>query len=958
MAIERAVLVRVLGPAQLRRDGVVKPVPSVRQRRIVAVLAAAAGRTVTADALVDAVWGINLPEHPADALQTQISRLRGALGGPATVRLEAAGYALGVARDEVDAWVFEDAVAAAGGDAEALAAALAMWHGAAFADAEDHPLVQPVAAHLDEVRRDAVEELAAARLSAGDPAAALAVIEPLLVEDPYRERARVVELRALYASGRATEALARCHEHRRRLVEELGVDPSPLLRQVELDILDHRLPLAQVAAGADAGRRLPALPVTTFVGRTAELAAVVELLDGGRIVTITGPGGVGKTRLALHAAHHIAHRYPAGVWWCDLVSASGLNVADVVAAGIGLQDRLGERMIERLAGYLGAGRVMLVLDNCEEVAADIGALVDALVPACPQLDVLATCRQPLGCDGERRLRLRPLAVDSAGDAASPALELFVDRAGAATPGLAVDGAARDRAVEVCRAVGGLPLAIELAAASSGRYELDALAARLSTRLDLIDRATGPSGRHGSVEGVLESSYRTLERDEQTLLDRLSVFAGPFGVDDVEALDADAPLAGLGRALGALVDKSMVPFHPDAGHYELLPPVRALARAHLARRGELERWTARHTAVVLARTGRLDADLRTSAEPRAARAVDAATADLRAVHARLCGDDDVTLLTALSASLHYFAMLRNRSELIGWATELVPRCAGHPDAGRARASAAIGAAKRGDLAAAGEIASMADLPALEQRFSTEILAHVYLYDGRLHEAAACSRQASGLHAEAGDEVWAINAASVEVVALAYAGHRRDAEELARPLVARADRAGAPSSMAMTRYVLAETLDDPIEAARAYRQSISLGESIGADFVTGVANTSLAALELRVGRTRGARRRLAWCIEHWQRAGVRTQQWLAIRLLIDALDESGEYQVVATLGAAYAASRYAGPAFGDDAMRLADALARAARRLGEDRAAAAAGRGARLDDDQAALLAAARARQPAP
>ncbi len=609
------------------------------------MLAASAGRAVEADALVDAVWGTNLPAHPTDALHSQISRLRGSLGRPAPLRREPGGYALGLGRDEVDAWVFEDLVSAAVGDVGSLSAGLAMWYGRAFADAEDHPLVQPVAAHLDELRRNAVEELAAAHLSAGDPAAALTVVAPLLADDPYRERARVLEVRALYSSGRATEALARCHAHRRRLVEELGVDPSPLLQQIELDILDHRLPLPSAAPSAPAGESLPALPVTTFVGRTSELQALVELLNG-RIATIIGPGGVGKTRLALHAAHHIAHRYSGGVWWCDLVSASGQDVADVVCAAIGLQDRLDASAIERLAGYLASRRSLLVLDNCEEISTEVGRLIDALVPACPQLDVIVTSRQPLGCNGEHRLRLHPLPIDTAESHPSAALELFVDRAQAATPGLALDGAGLERARAVCRAVGGLPLGVELAAASSGRYPLDALAVQLSTRLDLIDATVRPSDRHSSVEGVLESSYRLLERDEQTLLNRLSVFAGSFAIDDVEALDASAPIVGLGRALGGLVDKSMVRFHPHSGRYELLPPVRAVGRGHLTQRDDLERWTARHSAVVLARIARLDVELRTLAEPRAAHAVDAATADLRAVRTRLRDVDDIERLTAL------------------------------------------------------------------------------------------------------------------------------------------------------------------------------------------------------------------------------------------------------------------------------------------------------------------------
>jgi predicted ATPase/DNA-binding SARP family transcriptional activator len=959
-----AVWLQVLGPTRLERDGAPEPIPSDRQRRILTVLAAAGGRSVSVDTLIDAVWGDRLPANPYGALQTQLSRLRQLLGTPArsAVRRDPAGYALILRRYEVDAWRFEDVVApgqAAKRSASVLAEALSLWQGDAFADVAGHPAVRPAADHLEELRRAAIEELADAHLRAGAANAAIAAIEPLLVGDPYRERARAIELRALYHAGRPAEALARYAEHRRRLAEELGVDPSPLLRQVGQDILRHRLP-AWPASMDPPGERLPPLPISSFVGREHELAAACDLLGWARIVTITGPGGVGKTRLALHVAHQAASWYPDEAW-CDLASATPGEVATVVASRLGVQERSGQDQRERLAGFLADRRVLLVLDNCEHVVAAAAGLVDALVRRGRALGVLATSRQPLGVDGEHQLRLGPLALPADDRSSSAAVDLFVDRARAADPGFRPHGDARPAIIETCRRVGGLPLAIELAAACTARIDLRTLADRVADQPGLLDRPTaGSSDRHRSLEGVLESSYRLLGPDEGALLDRLSVFAGPFTLDDAEALDGQRPAGGAGRTLGGLVDKSMVTFRASEGRYELLPPVQALGRNHLAARGERELWRSRHVAVVLDGARRIDRALRTAEEQQFRAAFDDAVAELRAAHGWLLEADDMARQIELCACLHWFAMLRDRSEFTRWADAAIERAgdvAGGPAADQARACAAIGAAKRGDLPGARTIAGASGHHEDGRRFSEEIVGQVNLYEGRLEEAIACSRAAARLHDQAGDDLFAVNAATVEAVALAYAGHPDDAESLARRLVRRADRIGAPSIRAMTRFILGETISDHAAATAIYQESISLAAAVGAGFVTGVASTSLASRELRNGQSQRARRRLARVIGYWQRAGVRTQQWLAVRLLIEALDHDGEHDAVATLAGAYAASAHAAPALGDDASRLDDAIDRARSRLGAERYAAAQAAGAGLTDDQAAALAAAHARASA-
>jgi ATP/maltotriose-dependent transcriptional regulator MalT len=305
------------------------------------------------------------------------------------------------------------------------------------------------------------------------------------------------------------------------------------------------------------------------------------------------------------------------------------------------------------------------------------------------------------------------------------------------------------------------------------------------------------------------------------------------------------------------------------------------------------------------------------------------------------------------------MLRNRSELYRWAEDALLRAgqgARHPGLGRVRACAAQGAAKRGDLTGARRLAQVgAEGSGDETRFCVEILSQINLFEGRLDQAIACSRAAAGLHADAGDRLLATNAATVEAVALAYSGHPADAEAAARHLRRVADGLGVTSRLAMTCYILAETIADPHDAAAMYQESISLAGAVGAEFVTGLANTSLAACEIRAGQHQRARLRLGGVIDHWQRAGIWNQQWLAIRLLIETLHQDGEDEPVAILTGAYGASPFAGPAYGNDATRLADAAHRARLRLGAQRYAAAQRHGATLTGDETAAFARSLTRQ---
>jgi tetratricopeptide (TPR) repeat protein len=403
---------------------------------------------------------------------------------------------------------------------------------------------------------------------------------------------------------------------------------------------------------------------------------------------------------------------------------------------------------------------------------------------------------------------------------------------------------------------------------------------------------------------------------------------------------------------------VVLFHATENRYEILPPVQSLGLSHLSAQSERAVWRAKHASLIKANAERTDCALRSADEPRVHAVFDDTIAELRAARAWLMESGDMAGLLDLCASMHWFNMLRTRSEITRWAdaaVDLVDPGASSAKLGRAYASAAMGAAKRGDLAEAERLAE-AGAHTVDGRFCVEILAQVNLYRGHLEDAIACCRRAADLHTAAGDALFAINAASVEPAALAYGGELDSAEHLARQLARSADELGVPSLRAMSRYILAETLPTS-NAVRAYQESLALARSVGADFVIGVVNTSLAAREIRAGRSESARERLAEAINHWQRTGVRTQQWLAIRLLVEVVDRDGEYAAVARLAGAYSASAHAGPAYGDDARLLKDAIERACAYLGDEQFAVVYGQGAALSDDQAAAVAQALARRRA-
>ena len=393
---------RVLGPLEVWREGVRVELGAAKQRAVLAVLLIRRSE-VARDVLVEAVWGERPPAGARNTLQVYVSRLRQALGRE-VIETTSSGYRLSLASGVVDAERFEQLFgegreALAGGDAggaqASLRNALALWRGPAFADLRYEAFTQAEAGRLEELRLACVEERIEAELALGRSAELVAELEALILEHPLRERLRGQLIVALYRSGRQSEALAQYRATRRMLADELGLEPSPELRELERMILAHDPGLA--APGTRPRSNLPLQP-TPFLGREEELAEIVGLARGGsrRLLTLTGPGGSGKTRLAIETARALVDDFPDGVYWAPLQSLRDPKL--VLPTVAGAVDAKGD-----LTRHIGDRHLLVLADNCEHLPAAANDLA-SLLSACPNLLVLATSREPLHVAAEREYR--------------------------------------------------------------------------------------------------------------------------------------------------------------------------------------------------------------------------------------------------------------------------------------------------------------------------------------------------------------------------------------------------------------------------------------------------------------------------------------------------------------------------------------------------------------------------
>jgi len=733
---------RVLGPLEIVDGTRQLHVSGARERALLAVLLVHAGQVVAADRLVEELWGSDVPANPANALQVVVSRVRKALeaaAGPGRLVTRKPGYLLDVRTEEVDALRFGRLVAEArrAGPGEPsrvlplLEEALGLWRGPALAEFAAEGFARDEIARLAEERFRAVEMKAEAELALGRQAELVGELTALVAANPLRERLRGHLMLALYRSGRQGDALRVFADGRAVLADELGVDPGPELRELHQRILlqaPSLRPAPEVTAPS-----LP-VPVTSFVGRHAELAAAAGLLRDSRLVTLTGPGGTGKTRLALELARTRLESFPDGAWLVELEAVTDpATVPNALAAvlGVGESAPLGAAgqsrspLMDKVTGYLRGRELLLVLDNCEHLIEACAQVVQQVLRSVPRVRFLVTSRERLGVPGEALLAVPPLGVPeprelAAGQIArSEAVQLFADRATAVQRAFALDESTAPAVSRICRRLDGIPLAIELAAARVSILPPRQIAARLDDRFDLLTSGSrGALPRHQTLRAAIDWSCRLLAGPELELFGRLSVFAGGFTLEAAEEV-CGAAGADVLESLARLVDQSLV-ISEDRGQarFRMLETLRRYAGERLDESGAAEQLRRRHADYFLRVAERAEPMLRGPGQAAWLRTLEADRDNLSTAMdwAFRCDPD---MAARFASALGYF-----------W---LIGR---HHSAVRQRLAEAVGKARSVP-------------PAIRARVLTwaAMLANL---EGRPGEAAGQAREAHELAREAGDQ----------------------------------------------------------------------------------------------------------------------------------------------------------------------------------------------------------------
>ena len=602
----------MLGSIEVRTDaGVLVDVPGARLRGLLIALALGPGRVVSKAALVDWIWGERPPADAANALQRLVSRLRKALPEGSVEGLPD-GYRLTVAPEAVDAVRFERLVGQARDDQDPqrvrrLREALALWRGAAMQDVvlQESAAFDAAVTRLERLRLTAMEDRFDAEIGLGHGAELVAELTDLVALHPVRERLVAALMRALAAAGGASEALVVYQRTREALAETLGVDPAPELSALHVALLRGDLGRREEQRNTNLRAEL-----TSLVGRDADVATVGELVAGNRLTTLIGPGGSGKTRLATETARTLLGDLPDGAWLVELaaIGADG-DVAQATLVGLGLRDALlsGAPQAEptdRLIAAIREREALLILDNCEHVIESAAAFAHRVLGECRRLRILATSREPLGITGEALWPVEPLpvpAVDASPEEveSSPAVRLLRDRAGAVRRDLVVDSDALSTMVRVCRALDGMPLAIELAAARLRTMSIEQLAHRLNDRFRLLTSGSRTAlPRHRTLRAVVDWSWELLTDAERTVLSRLSVFSGGASLEAAERVCAGAGVEPeqMLELLSSLAEKSLLLAEGDsAPRYRMLGTIKEYAGHRLVEAGESDPARQAHLA---------------------------------------------------------------------------------------------------------------------------------------------------------------------------------------------------------------------------------------------------------------------------------------------------------------------------------------------------------------------------
>lgn len=927
----------VLGPLQVLRGSTPVAVPTGRRRAILACLLVHVGQPVSADVLVEAAWGEDLPEDPRAALHTALSRLRSALGADVLVS-RGAGYTLDMAAESVDAHRFESLRAEAGSAPvdQALAMhqeAASLWRGPAYVEFADREFAVVEAARLDRLRLEAIEEHAAVLLSADRHDVAAGILESLLDEHPLREHGLELLMTALYRAGRQTDALARFRAHRDVMREELGLDPATTLVDLESRILGQSLAPHSVQGVA---RQPPAWldTSTAFVGRDTVQADLIAAVTSNRLTTVTGMGGVGKSRLVAETLPALTDRLQAPVIVVELARVGPGQVMTAVADALALTPQA-DAIADDLYEYLGTTRILLVLDNCEHLRSEVTGLVQAVVRRCPRVRLLATSRHRLGVTSERVIPLVPLPIPGAraGRAeleASPAMQLLADRVNRLRASAGIDPGDAGPMLELCRRLDGLPLGIELAASRVA-----------ALGIDVVVRSFAEDGRSEpfhDLSHVVAWSARLLTAEQRRLMGCLAVFAGDFNAEDVADLAGRlGPWEDPGGAMGAL--EELVESHLLVGRargavpdFHMVALVRSFAQRLLSDSGREEQVRHMHAQWVRDVTQRAAAEWVSGAAAAADRRLVRLGPDIGAALRWAPGAGRLDLAAeiagAVKSCLHWLPGAE-LAELIIATAEQCAAAAPDPQFALALGAGALASAQSGDRDKARRLAHAALAQAADDlsRFLALLaLSVTTFYSGEHEESRAWVDRLIELSTvHPGHRVEPFTTRALLACANRDIESARTAVSIA---LAGADAVGAEAARAFALYASGEIElhEEPARAAVLFREAAAEAQRIGASQVSQIARLALFAVLVRDGDHDEELDLVMPLLRDLRRSGAWPQIWTTVRIASELMARCGRPEDAAFLLAAVDAAPTAPPLVAADVSRYGALRAELGRELG--------------------------------
>ncbi|ORW98934.1 transcriptional regulator [Mycobacterium szulgai] len=937
---------RLLGDVEALVDGVRLDIGHARQRCVLAALLVDVNHPIPAEQLIDRVWSDRPPYSARGSLTSYLSRLRSLLAPVegVTIARGPGGYALMADTSSIDLHRFREVVAEARDTEDPVAAAalfdraLMMWTGEPFASL-DTPWVNDLRGALVAEQRSASLDRNDAALRAGRHAELLVELTAAQTSSPLDERLAGQLMLAQYRAGRQADALDTYRKMRQRLVDELGVEPGPSLRQVHQQILSGD----GANRAAENGKSPDGSPVpqglifhrprsgllrraTSFVGHTQEVARIVDALRAGPLVTLTGVGGVGKTRLAVEVARHEQEQFSDGVSICELAPVEhGNAIGHTIAAALRLRQQARLDIEESVIEYLRSREVLLVVDNCEHVLDAAAGLLERIVQHCPGVTVLATSRQPLGVEGERIVVLPPLPVEDA-------TRLFADRARASRPDFSLEQQPKGAVAEICRRVDCLPLGVELAAARM----------RVMSTLDVVRRLDGLGisrggmrgavPRHQSLTATIDWSYRMLTEPEQALFARLSVFAGSFDLDAAHGVcgsdDADNGLEDTLELLAGLVDKSMVIVRSvtDRTRYGVLETLRAYGRDRLQEQGIDLQLIKQHAVYFSELAERAAVGLHTAEEREWVERMLPDYDNLRTAFEHAMADNDVDLALRLVAANTELVGVRVGYELGDWAERAVAVAdPDHPLFAAVVGAAARVAWVRGDFTRARRLVNLAGgrVPGrgtARVAYPEDVLADVVLFEGDASGFLAYWDKEVTRARGNDDPIRLVHTICVLATCQVVLGNPETALPAAQEAVEVADRTGNPTAQSTAYFTLAYLLkkSEPERALRLFDDAARLAGGVQNFWWYGIALMEAAATRAVHGDPVQAAGLFVEVLDHWDRVGDWAQQWLSLRHVTRLLARLGADEDAVFLHYALLKAAKPSPLHADQLALLKDRL----------------------------------------